>query len=397
MSVTKPKVLLVGGGLTSAVLATFLADKKVEVVVWDKAGRTGGRMTSHRRVDGQGQVDLGAQYITATPTYKNSHDGFYKELISAGLLRSLVSSSNNQLVDKITRTEIGERVIVEARKKTGVSISLDDKFWEEPFDSKEPVNLVRSSNYVAPLGAESIVNYFWRKSGLDVKSSHPLQQLDKVEEGWVAKSDRKEEQFNCVVTTLPVPQLLGESPAPEGVIGGNFLDIIKKDKPLFNNLSSVKYNTVFCLGLFYDTTLHEKVGFNWKAKYFPLDPVVRYISIDNLKRGDLKSPTTISVQCQVSYSMENRHKSKGEMANLMMEHLVTLLPNLPPPSSILSHKWRYSQTSKPYPGEPGCVLLHNKPPLISAGDSFTHSNMDGCILSARITQEMVCQMLGIKG
>jgi len=396
MSVTKPKVLLVGGGLTSAVLASLLDKQKMKVSVWDKAGRSGGRMTSHRRVGGEGQVDLGAQYITATPTYQECHDMFYKELVSVGMLRPLIATTNSQLVDKVTRIEIGERLVdVGDREKKGVYISLDDKFWEEPENREEPVNLVRSSNYVAPLGVESIVNYFWEKSGLMVDSFHPLQQLNKVGKKWVAKTGQKEEQYDCVVTTMPVPQLMGENPAPEGVIGGNFLDIIKEDQDLFNNLSSVKYNTIFCLGLFYDTAL-TGLGFNWKAKYFPRDPVIRYISIDNIKRGDKLSPTAIGVQCQVSYSMENRHRSKGEMTDLMMDHLNTLLPNLPPPSSVLSHKWRYSQTSQPFPGEPGCALLHSSPPLIGAGDSFTHSNMDGCILSARVTKERVCQVLNIE-
>ena len=44
VSVSRPKVLLVGGGLTSAAIASLLAERKanVSVTVWDKAGRTGG-------------------------------------------------------------------------------------------------------------------------------------------------------------------------------------------------------------------------------------------------------------------------------------------------------------------------------------------------------------------
>lgn len=397
MSVSsKPKVLLVGGGLTSAAIASLLAERKAEVSlsVWDKAGRTGGRMTSHRKVGGgPGQVDLGAQYITATSSYQLSHARFYKELIKAGLLRPLVTSSRSQMLDMVTGTDIVEKMEVGGREKTGVSISLDDKFWEEPIHSSQPVNLVRSSNYVTPLGVESIVDYFWKKAGCEVGRFHPLQQLDLVDKQWVAKTGEKVDQFDCVVTTMPVPQLLGEFPAPEGLVGGNFLDIVKSDDALYNNLRSVKFNSIFCLGLFYDMSLTDMLGLNWKAKYFPLDPVIRYISMDNLKRGDTKSATCMSVQCQVSYAMQNMHKSKQEMIEPMMSHLTTLLPNLPPPSSILSHKWRYSQTSHPYPGEPGCVLLHSSPPLLAAGDSFTHSNMDGCLASATATADSLRTVL----
>jgi len=347
-------------------------------------------------VGGEGQVDLGAQCITATSIHKDTHQDYYRELVRAGLLKPLITSTKTQLVDTITRTEIGERAKVVNGEKLGVSISLDDKFWEQPVDPHKPVTLVRSSNYVAPMGVESIVNYFWKKSGCVVKSFHPLEQLDMLNKEWVAKTGIKEEKYDCVVTTMPVPQLLGDSPAPEGIVSGNFLKIIRKDENLFRKLKSVKFNTIFCLGLFFDTSLNSELGFNWKAKYFPMDPVIRYISIDNLKRGDLMSPTSIAVQCQVSYSMANKHKSKEEMISPMMKHLNILLPNLPPPSYTLSHKWRYSQTSQPYPGEPGCVLLNHSPPLLGAGDSFTHSNMDGCILSARAAQHRIYQSLGIK-
>jgi len=394
MSVTKPRVLLVGGGLTSAATACLLADRAVSVSAWDKAGRPGGRMTSHRR--GAGQVDLGAQYITATSSYQASHARFYKELTRAGLLRPLTTSTKSQLLDKVTRTEIGERVVVVGgREKTGTSVSLDDKFWEEPSGESEPVSLARSSNYVTPLGVESIVNYFWKKSGCVVDGFHPLQELDMVNGKWIAKTGQKVEHFDLVVTTMPVPQLLGEYPAPEGLIRGNFLDYVKEDEQIYSNLRSVRFNSIFCLGLFYDKSLHSMPGFNWKAKYFPLDPVIRYVSFDNLKRGDTKSPISMSVQCQVAYAMENKHKSKEEMRSPLMSHLSNLLPNLPPPSSILCHKWRYSQTSHPYPGEPGCVLLHPSPPLLAAGDSFTHSNMDGCLVSATKTADMICHTLGL--
>ena len=396
VSVSRPKVLLVGGGLTSAAIASLLAERKanVSVTVWDKAGRTGGRMTTHRRGGGgAGQVDLGAQYITATSSYQATHARYYRELIKAGVLRPLVNPTKSQLVDRVTRTEIGKMMEVGGRKKTGISVSLDDKFWEDPQESDQPVYLVRSSNYVTPAGVESIVDYFWRKSGCLVDTFHPLQKLDLVDRQWVAKTGRKVEQFDCVVTTMPIPQLLGEFPAPEGVMKGNFLDIIKKDEMLYNNLRSIKFNSIFCLGLFYDSPLKENLGLNYKFKYFPQDPVIRFISMDNLKRGDSQSPTCISVQSQVSYAKQNLHKTKQEMTGPLLTHLHSILPNLPPPSSITPHKWRYSQTSIPYPGEPGCVFLHSDPPLVAAGDSFTHSNMDGCLASADTTVDSICAAL----
>merc|ERR1712020_76609 len=95
-------------------------------------------------------------------------------------------------------------------------------------------------------------------------------------------SQSHSEMFDVVVTTLPVPQLLGTPPRPEGIIRGNWLDILKTDNcSEYEALLRVKYNTVFTLGLFYNKTL----PITWKVKY------------------------------------------------------------LPTPDSVISHKWRYSQTS----------------------------------------------------
>ena len=56
------------------------------------------------------------------------------------------------------------------------------------------------------------------QSGVSVSSSQPLTSLNLVGERWEASSDGKTEEFDLVVTTLPVPQLLGTPPAPEGLI-----------------------------------------------------------------------------------------------------------------------------------------------------------------------------------
>ena len=48
----QPRVLVVGGGLTSAFLTNLLRSEAVRVSVWDKARRPGGRMTSHRSRNG---------------------------------------------------------------------------------------------------------------------------------------------------------------------------------------------------------------------------------------------------------------------------------------------------------------------------------------------------------
>ena len=239
---------------------------------------------------------------------------------------------------------------------------------------------------------------YWNHSGVDLEVLRPLERLNHVNGHcpftnghWLAVGGGKEEKFDAVVTTMPVPQLLATPPRPEGFIEGNFLDVVPLD--ILNKLKAVRYNSVFCLGVFFDVAVAEALGINWRAKYFPEDPVIRYISIDTARRGSPSSPASICVQSHVSYAEKNLHKTKQEMQEPLLAALYRLLPELPPPASLVSHKWRYSQTSVPYQNTPGAVLLHEGPTLIAAGDSFSHSNFDGCLASAHAASKMVKKIL----
>ena len=80
------KILVVGGGLTSAVTASLLSKSghiasNLELVVWDKARGCGGRMSTSRMPSKPNcTADLGAQYITAIPDYARKHSHFYFDM-----------------------------------------------------------------------------------------------------------------------------------------------------------------------------------------------------------------------------------------------------------------------------------------------------------------------------
>ena len=277
--------MIVGGGLTSAFLTHLLRSEAggVAVSVWDKARRPGGRMTSHRNKTGDQMVDLGAQYITATSDlHSGGHSQVYEELHRRGLLKPMVREVNGASCLDNRRELEEEAAGLEDQKVVGavggssqhVSVSLDDKYWEVPSQPDEATRLSRTLNYVAPGGTETIVNYFFTKSQVEVTSSRPLTHLNlhKLEDGWEASSGSHREMFDIVVTTLPVPQLLASPPRPEGTIQGNWLDILKTNNcSEYEALLRVKYNTVFTLGLFYNKTL----PITWKVKYLPKDPIIR--------------------------------------------------------------------------------------------------------------------------
>jgi len=394
------RVLVVGGGLTAAALSSLLRSAGVNVVAWDKARRPGGRLTTHRRPgDGAAvqKVDLGGQYISVSGDYRDLHAGHYEALVKDGLLKSL----NGKAPPAQDREEIGDRVAAAQAgysEKASRPVALDHLYIKQPEEEGDPISLVMTDNYVAPLGTEEIVQDYWNHSGVELEVLRPLEKLNLVTSNcpftngkWLATGAGKEEEFEAVVTTMPVPQLLATPPRPEGYIEGNFLEVVPQD--LLVKLKAVRYNSVFCLGVFFDVDVAEGLGIKWKSKYFPEDPVIRYVSFDNSRRGDSSAPTSICVQSHVSFAEKNLHKTKQEMAEPLMDALYHLLPELPPPSSLVSHKWRYSQTSVPFEGTPGAVLLHQSPTLIAAGDSFSHSNFDGCIASAHAANKLLKKIM----
>ena len=119
----------------------------------------------------------------------------------------------------------------------------------------------------------------------------------------------------------------------------------------------------------------------------------RYISNDSLRRGVTGSGSSVCVQSQVAWGESRREASKEEVQAALLAQVMSAVPVLPTPDSVISHKWRYSQTSTPYPGSPGYSLLLQSPPLVAAGDSFSHSNVDGCMISARKTCDLIKSLL----
>ncbi|XP_070783508.1 renalase isoform X2 [Enoplosus armatus] len=165
------RVLIVGAGLTGSLCACLLRremQNKVQIVVWDKARGSGGRMSTSRPPDPSSHsADLGAQYITATSAYAQSHHSFYSELLSSGVLQPLDS-----LVEGLKQRE-------------------------------------GSKDYMTPLGMCSVVKHFLSESGADLFFEHHVTGLYRRGASWeVQRKVGGSETFDAVVLTMPVPQIL---------------------------------------------------------------------------------------------------------------------------------------------------------------------------------------------
>ncbi|KAM5322677.1 renalase isoform 4-T4 [Glossophaga mutica] len=165
------RVLIVGAGLTGSLCAALLrkeAAGPLHLVVWDKAGDSGGRMTTTSSPQNpQSTVDLGAQYITRTPHYAKKHRSFYDELLALGILKPLTSPIEGMVVK--------------------------DGDW----------------NFVAPQGISSVIKHYLKESGADICFRQCVTQINLRNDKWeVSKETGSPEQFDIVVLTMPVPQIL---------------------------------------------------------------------------------------------------------------------------------------------------------------------------------------------
>ncbi|XP_015414317.1 PREDICTED: renalase isoform X2 [Myotis davidii] len=115
----------------------------------------------------QSTVDLGAQYITRTPHYAQKHQSFYDELLALGILKPLTSPIEGTVM------------------KAG------------------------DCNFVAPQGVSSIIKHYLKESGAAICFRQCVTQINLRNDKWeVSKETGSPEQFDIVVLTMPVPQIL---------------------------------------------------------------------------------------------------------------------------------------------------------------------------------------------
>ncbi|KAM6306475.1 renalase [Aegotheles albertisi] len=331
------RVLVVGAGLTGAACAALLRGAALgRVAVWDKARGAGGRMSTSRSArDAACTADLGAQYLTRGA---GSPQRFYEELLSHGVLEPLTAPVEGLAVQEGSR------------------------------------------NYVASQGISSIVKYYLKQSGADVFYEQQVTGISLRDGKWeVSRHTGPPEQFDIVIITIPVPQILQ--------LRGDALNLINESQK--QQLESASYSSRYALGLFYEAGTGIDVP--WAAQYITDNPCVRFISIDNKKRN-IESPEigpSVVVHTTVTFGSEHLDSDPAEVQQLILSHLERIVPSLPKPASIKCQKWRYSQVTKAVPNCPGKMILHTQPLLICGGDGFTRSNFDGCIESAMSLAEAV--------
>ena len=140
------RVLLVGGGITSAVTASLLAEAapSLRLTVWDKARGAGGRMSTARGRTARTQVDTGAQYVSSTPDMFRAHGDIYAALLESGVL----APANTSAIRGMREERLAEG---EATR-----------------------------HFVAPDGMSSLVKHFFKLSGAELNFGRRVAEVIKV-------------------------------------------------------------------------------------------------------------------------------------------------------------------------------------------------------------------------
>ncbi|KAM5236459.1 renalase [Ctenodactylus gundi] len=329
------RVLIVGAGLTGSACAALLRKEvsaPLYLAVWDTAGDSGGRMTTACSPHNpRCTADLGAQYITCTPHYAQKHQTFYDELLARGILKPLSSPIEGMMM------------------KEG------------------------DCNFVAPQGISSVVQHYLKKSGAEVYFRRCVTHINLRNDRWeVTKEAGSPEEFDVVVLTMPVPQILQ--------LQGDVVNLISECQR--QQLESVSYSSRYALGLFYEAG--TKIDVPWAGQYITSNPCIRFISIDNKKR-DIESSEvgpSLVIHTTVPFGLTYLEHSIEDVQELILQQLENVLPGLPRPVATKCQKWRHSQVVNAAANCPGQMTLHLKPLLVCGGDGFTQSNFDGCIASA---------------
>ena len=376
-----PKLLIVGAGLTGSLLATILkrTSPQVAITVWEKAKGAGGRMSTHRDPTNSAlHVDMAAQYISRTKaTGKNTDDerlreSLYEELLSAEVLSPFRGCIEGE------KKELTAAIIVQNYASCKGLNSIAKHF------------LVQSGANVAfqKQVTEASVSSVASGSGSSLQQDHrPRVQVLCAAAAAASEKEGEEDQeeeFDGVVFTMPVPQLL--------TLKGNFL--AKASEETLSNLSSVTYSSRYALGLFFEECPRQL----WSAKYFD-DPVVRFACWDTSKRdsssssSSSKNRSTLLLHTGVPFGIRHLEADKEEVKQLIVERAAELIPGLPTPTHSHILRWRYSQVQRVYPGSPGCVVLSREPLVVATGDGFSGSNFENCIRASQSAAQAVIEIM----
>ncbi|XP_037052492.1 renalase-like [Bradysia coprophila] len=356
------RILLIGAGLTSAVIANVLKrshiynSSTIELHIWEKARGAGGRFsTSRSPCNSDCIADLGAQYLTRTPSNVLSQP-YFEDLIGNGLI---------------------------------------SKFSTENIPGFLQNSVVDKESYVCTNGTASVVKYLLRDIP-NITFNKRVASISVIDDGRikvVSEGQKEFDIFDVIVSTMPVPQLLQL---------GNIDTILQSlgNPDIKEKLAQVSYTSRYALGLFYNEKLTIAPSESC-MNFVDGDAMVRYWTLEDEKRQlgrvnkSFDNASSAVVHTSVTFGAENIDRDAKDVQQILLERVEKTCKSLhgAVPAFVKCHKWRYSQVSRGYEGAPGFVVLSKTPLILAAGDGFIQSGFENCVFSGEETAKYVVEAL----
>ncbi|KAG8463200.1 hypothetical protein KFE25_011197 [Diacronema lutheri] len=371
---SRKRVLLVGGGLTSAMVARLLRDAalagEIELHAWDRRDTIGGRASVEHCEQTGGTAEMGLQYVTEVDGVSGEHRELYDALERAGLLVPMHATIDG------------------ARNADG-----DGPKW------------------VAPSGFDAVTKALFDASGAHLALGRAVSAIERVTTShadghssttWrvssAGLSGGGDEQFDAVVLTMPVPHVLA--------LGGAVAEALLARPELLEGLRGVQYSSRYALALFYAPDDERAAAFfaqlPWTCKYVPKeeDDAVVFLSKCAAKR-DASEPPSLVVHSSVPFALSKLKESvdPDDATAELLARVRALLPGLPEPVETRTTLWRLSQVRAPLESAHAAhTLADGDAPLILAGDALSKhgSRFDGCFESAHAAASALRTGLGLR-
>lgn len=390
-----PRILIVGAGLTGAIVARRLLKSGVShVELWESAGVVGGRMRSETWTSGGAEMltDTGAQYITMAEDVQSvpAHAELFSQLREAGLLVPMTGR-----IDGGRAADGGGINLVSPEGLTAVVQWLLD----ESAPSRPRVVRGRTVERLDLVQAGGSAQ--WRVSYRDASSGDTSMDVSVDASGDVSKDvpgdASSTSDFDAVVLTPPGPQMLAMLTTGDGAA---WLDAGIEGE-LRSSLESLQFSSRYALSLFFDAPAAQafEQNIDWVASYPEGDPTIVFLSLDSAKRG-ASTPPTLLAHSSVPFGLKHvkAGSPESDVQDEMMAAVRRRLPWLPHPIGARLYTWEVSQVRHPMAGLPNnraCLRVRPPPaaaaaardgwcpPLVLAGDALSvhGSRFDGCVNS----------------
>jgi predicted NAD/FAD-dependent oxidoreductase len=214
-------------------------------------------------------------------------------------------------------------------------------------------------------------------AGLDLRLEMPVTALQACKSSWRTQTARGETYTSAaVLLTPPVPQSLALLDA-----GGVVLT-----PEMHKRLSAIEYER--CLAVM--AILDSPSSVPRPGALTLNEGPIAWIA-DNQTKG-ISSEPALTIHATHAFSLEQWECDRMESGRTLLTAAAEWIGE----SSVKTfqvHGWRYSKPL--YVDESPCILAHNSPPLVIAGDAFAGPKVEGAALSGWAAAEMILKLRNV--